>query len=282
MIFDPNPEAIQEFCLRDPIRYRHILNDAHTYFPELAHAMFEYYQPRPANNAATFYANALNNISMLGVCRNRRFRLEGELQNESTQALRDWCAALGLTGAATTSEAMLGVLGDVLGQDGWSVNHHYWVSRESFRQCSAENICKLSKDDRPAFEAFLQQPADTPFLTIGQSDDTIGRDLTFMSAGLPVRCYGARIGTDIVGVITGLPITDQHVDLARIHVLREYRGRGIGRSLISKATADLLQQGLQPVFATQGDGHIMGRLLGSLGYRLACYFWHCRYWGCQK
>jgi len=243
--------------------------------------MFDYYQPPSDTTELVIYTDRDQPANLLAAYRHSRLRLEGTLGTISKQQLCDWCRHMNPVGVATTSEDLLDVLCDAVGKDGWSTNLHYFITRELYREFSSHDVFELKSSDRAEYEAFLARPADAPFLTINQSDDTLSRDLSFMCAGLPVKCYAARCDGEIVGIVTAFPISAEHMDMSRMYVLPQYRGQGIGRSLVSKATGDLLQLGFQPVFAAQ-NGVVMGRLLGSIGYKLACHFWHRRYWACQK
>lgn len=269
--------AVLEFCGRDHIRYRHIIENLTEPAPEWTKAFHTYYGYLPDMEADCF-VDAPQEISLLGYYRNRRLRLDGASDRVPLDGLREWCSRLNPYGVATTFESLMYLLREVVGSDGWSRDCHYTVTAETFCEHASHEVVRLTPADLNAYEAFLERPADVPFLNVRRADGKLARDFQFLCEGVPMDCYGVRMDGDIVGALTVQPMTNLSDELSRVYVAREYRGQGIAQSLISHATRDILDRGRQPACAGGGALGISVHVLKKLGYNVVCRFWHRRFW----
>jgi len=225
-----------------------------------------------------YYVDNHEHASILGAYYDGRLRLEGTFDFNQKDELAKWCAQIHPFGVATTNELMMYMLRGVVGDDGWSLDSHYSVTKESFCDRTTHEVVSLTAADHDAYHAFLEHPADVPFLSIQRSDGKLARDFAFMCAGVPMDCYAVFDGPDIVGALTVQPMTDANDEISRLFVIREYRGRGIARSLISAAARTTLARGRQAACALQGDFIGPKHTLSSMGFHVCCRFWQKRYW----
>lgn len=258
--------------------YRHILRYLDSVCPAYDDALAAYYKGVSPETPPVYYADRSDPISLLVHDWGGRLRIEGDAGRVSLDALLEWCVRMNPRGAATTSEDLSDFLSKVLGPDSWSVNFHYTVTARAFLGHRTREVYRLTPLDRDAFEVFLDRPADTPFLNIRRANNNLARDLAWMCVGLPITCYAVRVGDDIAGVCTVYQITPLYDEMSRLYVAREFRGHGIGKSLLTVATEDTLALGRQPAFAVGGDPDKLDHLLTTLGYKMAHRFWHKRYW----
>lgn len=270
-------DRVMQFCRTDPFRYRHMISEMKHRDQALAAAWCKYYGIHPLP-PSQFYVNAQENVTLLAAYRNDRLRLEGSMEYVDPGRLRDWCTRLAPKGVASTSEPIRDLLCEVVGRDNWSINFHYLITAQRFRERVSHEVVRLTPSKRSAFEAFLQRPSDTPFLSVRHSEPALVRDFAFMSAGLPIICYAVFAESDIAGILTTNPLSDFCVETSRLYVARNYRGRGVGQSLLSVATREALEQGLMSGFSVSGDLEVLDRFLTGLGYEVATPFWHKRYW----
>lgn len=270
---------IEKFCRQDAILYRHLLHFLAPPSPEWDRAMSAYYPKGVSDDdPSAFYVDNADRIRLLANLWAGKLRIEGDVDSVSADGLRSWCLQVNACGILTTSEDLCDFLGDALGFDDWSVNFHYTVTASTFLGNTRHDVERLLPTDRTDFNLFLDRPADTPFLSIRRANDNLARDLAFMSVGLPVECHAVRVGGNIVGMITAFQMTGSCDEISRLYVAREYRHRGIGRSLLSAITRSILDRGRQPAFALKGSPDAVGDLLTGLGYRIFGRFWHRRYW----
>ncbi len=267
-----------QFCQREPIGYRHIIHYLSSPVPDYDAALAAYYPGMAPVTSSRYFVDNTEHISLLADNWDGRLRLEGNETHVSKEALQEWCAQQQPRGAASTSESLTELLQQVVSPDGWSVNFHYSVTPERFRECRQHRVSELSPANAQELQQFFKRSSDTPFLTIERANVNLSRDIGWMNQGLPVKVYGVYKDGSIVGLCSVFQMTAACDEVSRLYVPKEFRGRGYGKSLLSAATKDILAQNRQPGFAVGGDLEVLGRLLGSLGYSIACRFWHWRYW----
>lgn len=272
---------IRAFCLQDAMRYRHILHYlGRPPWSDWDKAMFAYYPSGVSETTppAHYAVERDGQVGLLADIWDRRVRIEGDARLISLDGLRAWWSCVKPIGVGTTSEELSELLSHVVGDVDWSANFYYTVTADTFLEHTAHEVVRLSPADRDSFDRFLERPSDVPFLNLRRSNDNLARDLLFLYNGIPVDGYAVRVGPDIAGIVTTFILTDSCDEISRLYVAREYRGRGIGRSLLSAATREILMKGRQPSFAVGGDPNILDRLLCGLGYRVFSRFWHWRFW----
>lgn len=179
-----------DFGRRDPIRYRHLIHWLEPPCPAWDDAMSAYYPGTTPDTPMAYYVDRPERIGLIATYWGGKLKLEGDVAHgSSSDGLREWCTQLDPQGVATTSEELSDLLSDVVGHKGWSVNFHYTATPKGFRGRTLHEVFQLSPSDRVSYEAFLDRPADTPFLSVQRANDNLARDLAFLSAGLPVECY---------------------------------------------------------------------------------------------
>jgi len=256
------------------MQYRHLICDLTLPFPEWRKAFGNYYGISETEQP-TFYVDNPQDVTLLASIFINRLRIEGTFDGIAPDGFRQWCQTNRFQGYATTSEKLMCILRSITGPEGWSYNAHYQVTPETFRDQTLTEVILLTPEDKEKVDAFLARPADVPFLTVGRTVPALERDFSLSTLNLPVHCYAALIHNEIVGIASVHPMTTYADEFSQLYVAPEYRGHGVGCSLLSAAVRDTFHR-----------GHILGAApnpdalpeLEKIGFRLVCRFWHQRFW----
>lgn len=272
-------EHIMAFLEQDHIRYRHLIHYMQTPSPAWDDAMYAYYPSGVTRKAPPLhFVDDENDIKLLASLWDTRLRLDGIADHIPTEQLRQWFQELNPYGVLTTTEALTDTLAELAGQDGWSMNFHYSLTDDTLLAAPSHDVAILTEADREAAYAFLAQPSEVPFLDVARMNDNLRRDVDFFYAGLPGTCFVARYNGAIVGMVTLHPQTAKCDEISRLYVAPAHRCRGYGQALLSAASRHILNRGLISTCGVGGDTEILDRVLTGVGYRIACRFWHRRYW----
>ncbi|HEX5691075.1 MAG TPA: GNAT family N-acetyltransferase [Roseiflexaceae bacterium] len=113
------------------------------------------------------------------------------------------------------------------------------MSNVTLREATADEAEVVAATLRAAFEEYRGW-LDPPSGAHGETAEKIRREMRDAQVVL------AQLGDTIAGCVFYAPV-NQHIDLFRLAVLPEYRGRGIGRALIAYVEQRALELGFQRV-----------------------------------
>jgi ribosomal protein S18 acetylase RimI-like enzyme len=83
------------------------------------------------------------------------------------------------------------------------------------------------------------------------------------------RCYGAFSKEKLAGFLTLFERTTDVWEVLWVRVDSEYRGQGVGSSLVSKATEDTLSAGRTPMYLTTPSNIPALTMVSRLGFTFA-------------
>jgi GNAT superfamily N-acetyltransferase len=281
-----------DFCHRDYLRYRELIGDlmpptaldgaTERYWVDDGRLVDRGEQAREPAVHDRYYVDSLEMPSLLawvhGAKPRARLRLEGGLPSGSDQAVRAWIRELAPVGVATTHEAIKRCLSEELGVTDWGKAGRYTVTTEDFRPRAAHPVRRLSPADRPLWRRFVEKNMDDSMVSGRNGCGTVVRDFEFMCMGMPVAYYAAEKDGEIAGIVTIGASTDRYDGIGALFVAPEHRRQGLGYSLLSAATQDILARGRQPDYFAGGDPDALPPLLTGLGYRLNfTFYWTERF-----
>jgi len=263
------------FCERDPIRYRHIIHELASPCPEWDTAMRSFYGSSAQSSA--FFVDSLADSSLIAHLRGRELRLEGQAKGAAAGDLASWCRGLSPGLITTTHKPIRSCLAQIIGEHEWALARQYTAHAGSFRPKVGQTVRMLRPEDRPTWERFVARHADEPMVVPGKGGSGAGvRDFEFMCSGMPVACYAAEEGGELIGFISVNPMTRGCDEVSAMYVSPDHRRRGVGSALLSAGTRDILaRERLPGYFAGEAGGDVDAMLRG-VGYELVSSVWTVR------
>jgi GNAT superfamily N-acetyltransferase len=229
---------------------------------------------RSDNHCDVYFVDSPDRISLVARVRGKAVRLEGEMGNVARKELIDWCRGFAPENVETTHEALKDCLSEIVGTERWRMNGTYTATRESFRQRITAHVRRLSPDDRPMWQRFVERHGHEPQVNARGGSQAVVRDFEFMCLGLPVNYYVTKDGEDITGVLAVNSFTDRCDEISTLFVDPAHRRKGLAHSLLSVATREVFARGKQPAYSAAGNREELGWMLEGIGYSLVCSSWY--------
>ena len=101
---------------------------------------------------------------------------------------------------------------------------------------------------------------------LGASQST-RRDFGFMKEGLPVRCYGAFVRSELVGFCSANPICRGVQEISWIAVAPEHRRQGLAAALLTAQATEAFARGEAVGYHAGSAGDDLHAMVSKLGFR---------------
>lgn len=244
-----NDSAMLGRLLRRPLDYRHALG---VLDPE-----HEEWRPegKPAHEVIL-----LGEAPLIVFEGQRAYQLLWEPSGAGTQALVHYLEGREVNVISALSEPCYRALKPLLGEGRWTVSRNYGVTASQFQARPSDDVRKLGQSDRTVFEraCAAQEALRSP---------SIRRDFDFMAQGLPVKCYGAFAGDQLVGFCSSNPICRGVTEISKLAVAHEHRRQGLASGLLTAQAEDAFAGGTAVGYYAGRAGDDLKAMLVKLGFR---------------
>jgi GNAT superfamily N-acetyltransferase len=170
---------------------------------------------------------------------------------------------LGVNEVDILGEAAFRVLRPHMTDGRWFLVRQYGASAGSLSPRSSAAVRRLVRGDAGAVERLCESDS---VLTKHSSTQ---RHFDQMLGGLPVTCYGAFGGDDLVGFCSAFPVCRAVTEVAWLYVLEGHRRRGLASGLLTALVLDGFARGDSVGYYAgwEATSPWLGAMLEKLGFR---------------
>lgn len=145
--------------------------------------------------------------------------------------------ARGVNEVDVLGESAFQVLRPYLTEGTWRLTRQYGLVAGGLRTRPSPAVRKLTVGDRPAVDEACERQRGT-----GEKRST-QRDFEYMLRGLPVTCYSAFEGGDIVGFCSASPICRGVTEISWLFVEEQHRRRGLASGMLTAQAEEAFARG---------------------------------------
>jgi ribosomal protein S18 acetylase RimI-like enzyme len=242
--------ALLESLLQSPLDYRHALG--------ILDPEYQEWRPegKPAHEVIFFGEAALLLVKTDRV----HPHLLWEPDTPAAQALVRYLADWEFSVLEVLGEPGFRALKPLLCDGKWTVSRNYGVTASRFRPRPSNRVRSIGPEDPVASSPFACEMAKTMPWKPWQ------RDFDLMTRGLPVTCYGAFAGDELVGFCSSNPICRGVTEISVLAVASQHRRQGLASGMLTAQAQEAFECGNSIGYYSGGAGYDVDAMLTRLGF----------------
>ena len=243
-------KAVLPALLTSPIDYRHAIG--------ILDPAYEEWRPegRPAHELV-FVAG----VPLLVVYNEGAIQILADPDDAAARAIAAYVSGRNYNVLEVLGEAALRRVKPHFIDGTWCCSRNYGVTSEEFRPAPSGHVRALTRDDR----SNLQAACDRVERMRGYV--STWRDFDYMAQGLPVICYGAFAGDELVGFCSSNPICRGVTEISWIVVDPAHRRKGLASGMLTAQAEQAFSRGDAVGYYSGPAGDDVDAMVRKLGFR---------------